>query len=60
MHIGKRNLEFSYRMNDSWVKSMNEERELEILISKNLKLLKNKQKTVNLYKQDPTQHMSNY
>ena len=26
MHIRKRNLEFEYQMNDSWVKSVDEER----------------------------------
>ena len=29
MHIGKTNSEFHYQMNDGWVKSVNEERDLE-------------------------------
>ena len=37
MHIGKRNLECKYHMNDGWVKSTNEERDLGVLISKGLK-----------------------
>ena len=28
MHIGKRNLEFQYQMNDDWFKSVDEERDL--------------------------------
>ena len=30
MHIGKRNLEFQYQMNDGWVKSVDEERDLNV------------------------------
>ena len=37
MHIGKRNLEFQYQMNDGWVKSIDKERDLEVLISKHFK-----------------------
>ena len=37
MHIEKRNLEFQYQMNEWWVKSINEERDLGVLISKDLK-----------------------
>ena len=33
MHIGKRNLEFQYQMNDGWVKSVNEERNLGVFMS---------------------------
>ena len=40
MHIGKRNLEFQYQMNDSWVESVDEERGLGVLMSKDLKLSK--------------------
>ena len=40
MHIGKRNLEFQYQMNDDWVKSVNEEKYLGVLMSKDLKFLK--------------------
>ena len=32
MHIGKSNLEFQYQMNDEWVKSVEEERELGVLM----------------------------
>ena len=28
MHIGKRNLKFQYQMNDGWVKSVDEEKDL--------------------------------
>ena len=37
MHIGKRNLEFQYQMNDGWVKSFDEERDFGVLMSKDLK-----------------------
>ena len=37
MHIGKRNLKFQYQMNDGCVKSVDEERDLGVLISKDLK-----------------------
>ena len=40
MHIGKRNLEFQYQMNDGQIKSIDEERELGVLISKDLKFSK--------------------
>ena len=40
MHIGKRNLEFQYKINDGWVKSVTEESDLEILIYKDLKFPK--------------------
>ena len=40
MHIWKRNLEFQYQMNDGWVKSDNEEIDLEVLMFKDLKLSK--------------------
>ena len=40
MRIGKRNLEFQYQMNDGWAKSVDEERDLGVLISKDLKFLK--------------------
>ena len=40
MHIGKINLEFQYQMNDGWVKSVVEERDLGVLISKDLKFSK--------------------
>ena len=36
MHIGKRNLEFHYQMNDGWVKSVDEERDIGMLMSKDL------------------------
>ena len=36
MHVGKRNLEFQYQMNDGWCKSIDEEGYLEVLISKDL------------------------
>ena len=35
-HMGKRNLEFHHQMSDGWVKPMDEERDLEVLISKYL------------------------
>ena len=38
MHIEKRR-DFQYQMNDGWIKSIDEERDLEVLISKNLKFL---------------------
>ena len=37
MHIGKRNLEFQYQMNDGWVKSVDIDRDLGELKSKDLK-----------------------
>ena len=40
MHIGKRNLEFQCQMNDGWVKSVDVERDLGVLISKDLKFSK--------------------
>ena len=40
MHIGKTNLEFQYQMNDGWVKSVEEERDLVVLMSKDLKISK--------------------
>ena len=40
MHIGKINLEFQCQMNDGWVKSVDEERGLRVLMSKDLKFSK--------------------
>ena len=40
MHLGKRNFEFQYQMNDGWFKSVDEERDLGLLMSKGLKFLK--------------------
>ena len=40
MHIRKRNLEFQYQMNDGWVKSKDEEWDLGMLMSKDLKFFK--------------------
>ena len=40
MHIEKRNLEFQYQMNDHWVKSVDEEKDIGVLISKDLKFPK--------------------
>ena len=40
MHVKKRNLEFQYQMNDGWVKSVYEEKNLGVLISKDLKFSK--------------------
>ena len=40
MHIGKRNLVFQYQMNDGWVKSVDEERNLGVSMSKDLKFSK--------------------
>ena len=37
MHIGRRNFEFQYQMNDGWVKSVDEERDLGVIVSKDLK-----------------------
>ena len=34
MHNGKRNLKFPFQINDDWVKSVDEERDLAMLISK--------------------------
>ena len=39
MYTAKRNLKFKYQMNDGWVKSVNEERDLGILMSKELTLI---------------------
>ena len=36
-YIEKRNLEFQYQMNDGWVKSVDEERDLRVLMSNDLK-----------------------
>ena len=40
MHIGKRILEFQYQINDDWNKSNDEKRDLGVLLSKDLKFLK--------------------
>ena len=40
MHIRKRNLEFQYQMNDRWDKSVDVERDLGDLMSKDLKFSK--------------------
>ena len=40
MHIRKRNLEVQYKMNEGWVKSVDEERNLGVLMSKDLKFSK--------------------
>ena len=40
MHIGKRNLMFPYQMNDGWVKPVDEEKELGVLMSKDSKFSK--------------------
>ena len=40
MHIGKRNLECQYQMNNGWVKSVDEERDLGMLMSKDMKFPK--------------------
>ena len=40
MHIGKRNVKFQYQMNDRWVKSIDGERDLGVLMSKDLKFSK--------------------
>ena len=37
MHIGKRNLECQFQMSDGWVNSVGEERDLGVVISKDLK-----------------------
>ena len=37
MHRGKTNLEFQHQMNDGWVKSVDGERDLGVLMSKDLK-----------------------
>ena len=39
-HIGKRNLQFQYQMNDGRLKSVDEERDLGVLLSKDLKIFK--------------------
>ena len=36
----KRNLKFQYQMNDGWIKGINEERDLGMLMSKELKFSK--------------------
>ena len=40
MQIGKRNLEFQYQMNNGWVKSVDKERDLGMLMSKEFKFSK--------------------
>ena len=40
MDIGKRSLDFQYQMNDGWVKSLDEERDLRVLMSRDLKFSK--------------------
>ena len=40
MYIGKRNLDFQYQMNDGWDKTVDEERDLGVLMSKDLKFSK--------------------
>ena len=40
MHILKRNLELQYQMNEGWVKSVDEERDLGVLMSKDLNFSK--------------------
>ena len=40
MPIRKGNLEFPYQMNDGWVKSVDEEKDLGVLMSKDLKFSK--------------------
>ena len=40
MHIRKRNLDFQYQMNDGWVISVDEDRDLGVLLSKDLKFSK--------------------
>ena len=40
MHIGRRNLDFKYQMNHGLVKSVNEERDLGVLMFKDLKFSK--------------------
>ena len=40
MRIVKINLKFQYQMNDDWVKSVDEERDLGVLMSKDLKFSK--------------------
>ena len=40
MYIRKRNLKFQYQSNDGWVKSVDEERDLGVLMSKDLKFSK--------------------
>ena len=39
-YIKKRNLKFQYQMNDVWVKSVDEERDPGVLMSKDLKFTK--------------------
>ena len=40
MNIMKKNFEFQYQMKDGWVKSVNKQRDLGVLISKDLKFSK--------------------
>ena len=40
MHIEKRNSQFQYQMNDGWVRSVDEEGDLGVLMSKGLKFSK--------------------
>ena len=40
MHTGRRNFEFQYQMNDGWIKSIDEEKDLRVIISKGLKFLR--------------------
>ena len=40
MHIGRRNLDFQYQMNEGWAKSIDVERDLGVLMSKDLKFSK--------------------
>ena len=37
MHKGKRNLEFQYQINDGWLKPVDEERDIGVLMSRDLK-----------------------
>ena len=37
MRVVKRNLEFQYQMNDGWVRTIDQEKDLGVLISKDLK-----------------------
>ena len=40
VHIGKRKLEFKYQMYNGWIKSVEEERDLGVLMSRDLKFSK--------------------
>ena len=40
MHVGKRKLEFQYQKNDGWVKLVDEEMDLGVLMFKDLKFSK--------------------